>query len=73
MRTAASPQRNVVVIYSANSASKLQSAKISDVQSGPDAGGFTADLEWIDENGTKLLTEARKTTIRKTPTLRSCG
>lgn len=44
--------------------------KIRDVQSGPDAGSFTADLEWQDPNGAKVLTETRKMTFRKTPTLR---
>jgi hypothetical protein len=45
-------------------------AKVSDAQSGPDSGSFKADLDWIDQNGTKLLSEARKMTFRKTATLR---
>lgn len=44
--------------------------KISDVHSGPDAGSFKADLDWIDEKGAKLVSESRKMTFRKTPTLR---
>ena len=44
--------------------------KISDIQNGADAGSFQAAMEWIDPNGAKVLTEARKMTFRKTPTLR---
>jgi hypothetical protein len=44
--------------------------KISEVQNGPTVGSFKADLEWTDPEGRKLLSEARKTTFRKTPTLR---
>jgi hypothetical protein len=44
--------------------------KISDVQSGPDSGSFKADLDWVDENGTKLVSESRKMTFRKAPSLR---
>jgi hypothetical protein len=44
--------------------------KITDVQSGQDSGSFTAHLDWINEKGEKLVSEARKMTFRKTPTLR---
>lgn len=44
--------------------------KISEVQNGPAAGSFKADLEWTDPNGAKVLDETRKMTFRKTPTLR---
>jgi hypothetical protein len=44
--------------------------KISDVQGGADTGSFKAGLDWVDQNGIKLISEARKMTFRKTPTLR---
>jgi hypothetical protein len=44
--------------------------KISDIQGGADAGSFKADMDWVDPNGSKVLSEVRKMTFRKTPTLR---
>ncbi len=45
-------------------------AKIGDVQNGADAGSFTADLDWTDPNGAKLVSEVRKMTFRKVGALR---
>ena len=44
--------------------------KISDIHNGADVGSFKADMDWVDTNGTKVLSEARKMTFRKSPTLR---
>jgi hypothetical protein len=44
--------------------------KISDIQGGADTGSFKADLDWVDQNGVKLVSEARKMTFHKTSTLR---
>jgi hypothetical protein len=56
--------------YTKPNRGRIVVAKISDAQSGPDAGSFKADLDWIDENGAKLISEVRKMTFRKTSTLR---
>lgn len=56
--------------YKTANRGRIEVTKISDIQSGPDAGSFHADLEWKDPNGAKVLTETRTMTFHKTPTLR---
>jgi len=56
--------------YKTTNRGSIVVTKISDIQSGADAGSFQAAMDWIDTNGVKVLSEARKMTFRKTPTLR---
>jgi len=56
--------------YKSTNRGRIVVDKISDIQSGPNAGSFKADLEWQDPNGGKVLSETRKMTFHRTPTLR---
>jgi hypothetical protein len=56
--------------YKSANRGRIVVAKISDAQGGADAGSFKADLDWVDQNGVKLISEARKMTFRKTAALR---
>jgi hypothetical protein len=56
--------------YKTTNRGRIVVTKVSDIQNGPDAGSFKAELDWLDPNGAKVLSEARKMTFRKTATLR---
>lgn len=56
--------------YKTANRGRIVVTKISDIQNGPDTGSFKADLDWVDPNGNKVLSEVRKMTFHKTPTLR---
>lgn len=49
---------------------RIEVTKVSDVQNGPEAGSFKAELDWQDPEGKKLLSETRTMTFRKTATQR---
>jgi len=49
---------------------RMEVVKISDVQSGPDSGSFTAAIDWVDPTGAKLIAETRKMSFRKAGALR---
>jgi hypothetical protein len=56
--------------YKSTNRGHMEVKKISDVHSGADAGGFKADIDWIDTNGKTVLSEARTTAFHETSTSR---